>query len=104
MAKKSLNFSEGLTKLEKIATEIKSLVEEKSLAQGGAFLKSEKILKILYPNGIKPEQYKDLLAVIRVVDKLFSLAAQKETLSESFFNNIAEYVILNVADGDTKEA
>ena len=88
---------------ERIATEIGKLVDEKDAAYGSSFLKSEKILKILYPNGIKPEQYKDILAVIRVVDKLFSLAAQKETLTESFFNNIAEYVILNASDGDAKE-
>ena len=50
-------------KFEKIATEIGKLVDEKDAAYGSSFLKSEKILKILYPNGIEPNQYKDMLAI-----------------------------------------
>ena len=65
-------------KFEKIASEIGRLVEEKNLAYGSSFLKSEKILKILYPDGIKPDQYRDMLAITRIVDKLFRIATKKD--------------------------
>ena len=87
-------------KFEKIGTEIGKLVEEKNLAYGSAFLKSEKILKILYPDGIKPEQYKDMLAITRIIDKLFRIATQKEAFGENPFKDIAGYGILGVANGE----
>ena len=103
LMKKSLNYKEVLTKFEIIGTEIGKLVEEKNLAYGSAFLKSEKILKILYPNGIKPEQYKDMLAVTRIIDKLFRIATQKEAFGENPFKDIAGYGILGVANGEQGE-
>ena len=90
-------------KFEKIAIEIGKLVEEKNVAYGSSFLKSEKILKILYPNGIKPEQYKDMLAITRIIDKLFRIATQKDAFGENPFKDIAGYGILGVANGEAEE-
>jgi len=90
-------------KFEKIATEIGKLVEEKNIAYGSAFLKSEKILKILYPNGIEPSQYRDMLAMTRIIDKLFRIATQKEAFGENPFKDIAGYGILGVANGEPEE-
>tara|TARA_Y100000296_G_C5119924_1_gene229825 strand:- start:407 stop:706 length:300 start_codon:yes stop_codon:yes gene_type:complete len=98
-----LNYKEGLMKFEKIAIEIGKLVEEKNVAYGSSFLKSEKILKILYPNGIKPEQYKDMLAITRIIDKLFRIATQKDAFGENPFKDIAGYGILGVANGEVEE-
>ena len=84
-------------KFEKIATEIGKLVDEKDKAYGSSFLKSEKILQILYPNGIEPEQYRDMLAITRIIDKLFRVATRKEAFGESPFKDIAGYGILGVA-------
>ena len=47
-------------KFEEIGTHIGKLVDLKNEAYGSSFLKSEQILKVLYPEGIKPEQYKDM--------------------------------------------
>ena len=103
-AKKSLNFNEGLMKFEKIATEIGKLVDKKDKAYGSSFLKSEKILQILYPNGIEPAQYKDMLAITRIIDKLFRVATRKEAFGESPFKDIAGYGILGVAtDEETQK-
>ena len=88
-------------KFEKIGTEIGKLVDKKNTAYGSAFEKSEEILKVLYPDGIEPKQYKDMLAVTRIVDKLFRIATQKETFDESSFKDIADYGILK--DADDKE-
>ena len=90
-------------KFEKIATEIGKLVDKKNIAYGSSFLKSEKILKILYPNGIQPEQYKDMLAMTRIIDKLFRIATRKEAFGESPFKDIAGYGILGVASDEEEE-
>ncbi|NJN95369.1 MAG: hypothetical protein HC875_15300 [Anaerolineales bacterium] len=62
--------------------EIGSLVQEKNQAYGDSFAKSEQVIKILYPNGIKPEQYRDLLGICRVLDKMFRIANQKMLLGK----------------------
>lgn len=93
-------MKEELMKFEKIASEIGRLVEEKNLAYGSSFLKSEKILKILYPDGIKPDQYRDMLAITRIVDKLFRIATRKDAFGESPFKDIAGYGILGVANDE----
>jgi len=90
-------------KFEKIGTDIGKLVDEKNIAYGSAFEKSEEILKVLYPNGIEPKQYKDMLAVTRIVDKLFRIATQKEAFGESPFKDIAGYGILGFASEQSKD-
>jgi hypothetical protein len=86
-----------------IGTEIGSLVDEKNAAYGSSFAESYKILSVLYPNGIKPEQYTDALAIIRVIDKLFRIATAKDAFGESPWRDIAGYAILGVANADKKE-
>ena len=93
----------AFVKFEKIATEIGKLVDEKDAAYGSSFLKSEKILKILYPNGIEPEQYKDMLAITRIIDKLFRIATKKDAFGENPFKDIAGYGILGVANGESEK-
>ena len=85
-------------KYEVIASQIGKLVDEKNAAYGSSFSESYKILSVLYPNGIKPEQYTDALAIIRVIDKLFRIANKKEAFGESPWNDIAGYAILGVAN------
>lgn len=85
-------------KYKKIGEEIGSLVDEKNAAYGSSFAESYKILSVLYPNGIKPEQYTDALAIIRVIDKLFRIANQKDAFGESPWKDIAGYAILGVAN------
>ena len=55
----------------RIATDLGKLVKEKQEAYGDSFSKSEEIIKILYPTGVKPEDYRDLLTITRIIDKLF---------------------------------
>jgi hypothetical protein len=81
---------------EQIGLEIGRLVQEKNTAYGSSFSLSHKILQVLYPNGIKPEQYKDMLAITRIIDKLFRIATDKKALGESPYSDIAGYGILGV--------
>ena len=87
-------------KFEEIGTQIGKLVDLKNEAYGSSFLKSEQILRVLYPDGISPQQYKDMLAVTRIVDKLFRIATNKDALGENPFKDIAGYGILGVANGE----
>jgi len=81
-------------KYEHIGTEIGRLVDEKNRAYGDAFNKAGDFLKIIYPNGVKPEQYDDMLAIVRVFDKLMRIAHQKEAFGENPWRDIAGYGIL----------
>ena len=77
-----------------LGKEIGKLVAEKQLAYGDSFGKSEQILKVLFPDGVKPDQYTDILTVARIVDKLFRIAIDKDALGESPYQDIAGYGLL----------
>lgn len=79
---------------EAIGQKIGKLVAEKNKAYGDAFNKSAEFLKILYPNGVKPEQYDDMLGLVRVFDKQMRIAHQKDAFGENPWNDIAGYGIL----------
>ena len=81
---------------EEIGKKIGALVQDKNSAYGDSFSKSGEILRILYPDGIKPEQFRDLLSVTRIIDKLFRIATRKDALGESPWQDIVGYGILSV--------
>ena len=80
-----------------IGTEIGKLVEKKNKAYGNAAADSAKILSVLFPNGVPPEKYADLLLITRILDKLFRIANQKDAFGESPFQDIAGYGIIGVS-------
>ena len=87
-------------KYKQIATQIGSLVQEKNEAYGDSFGQACRILEVLYPEGIKPSQYRDALAITRVIDKLFRLANKKDAFGESPWKDICGYAILGVANDE----
>ncbi len=89
---------------ESIGTEIGKLVQEKNEAYGDSFGQACKILEVLYPNGISPTQYRDALAITRVIDKLFRLANKKDAFGESPWRDICGYAILGVANDESSLA
>jgi hypothetical protein len=82
---------------EQLAVEIGRLVAEKQAAYGDAFGKAGQVLRVLYPEGVKPEQLDDALTVVRVVDKLFRIATNRDALGENPWRDIAGYALLSVA-------
>ena len=82
----------------KMASGLGKLVKDKQEAYGDSFNKSEQIIKILYPDGIRPENYKDLLTITRIIDKLFRIATQKDAFGESPYRDIAGYALLGLAN------
>ena len=87
----------------KIASDIGSLVQEKNEAYGDSFGQSCRILEVLYPQGIKPHQYRDALAITRVIDKLFRLANKKDAFGESPWRDICGYALLGIANDESEE-
>jgi len=88
----------------KIGSEVGALVKEKNEAYGDSFGRAQEVLSALYPMGIQPEQYQDMLAVVRVIDKLFRIATKKDAFGESPWNDICGYAILGIAnDMETKK-
>jgi len=85
---------------ETIGQEIGKLVDEKNAAYGSSFAECHKILSVLYPNGISPEQYTDALAIIRVIDKLFRIANKKDAFGESPWRDIAGYAMLGIENDE----
>ena len=81
-------------KYEEIGAEIGRLVDKKQVAYGRSFDKSGQILGVLYPRGIEPHQYDDLLAMIRIIDKLFRIATARDAMGESPWTDIAGYALL----------
>ena len=79
---------------ERVGVEIGRLVDEKNRAYGDSFNQSGKILEILYPEGVKPDQYQDMLATTRVIDKLFRIANNKGAFGENPWKDIAGYALL----------
>ncbi len=83
-----------------IATDIGSLVQEKNEAYGDSFGQACRILEVLYPEGISPHQYRDALAITRVIDKLFRLANKKDAFGESPWRDICGYALLGIANDE----
>ena len=77
--------------------EIGELVERKNKAYGDSFAKSGDILRILYPNGLEPDQYDDVLAIVRIIDKLFRIATDRDALGENPWEDICGYSLLRDA-------
>lgn len=74
---------------------IGAMVSRKQEEYGYSFHDSWEVLKILYPNGVEPEDYKHLLAVTRIIDKLFRIA-NGDMGEESAYKDIAGYGLLGM--------
>jgi len=86
-----------------IALEIGKLVQEKQLAYGDSFGKSYKVMEALYPNGIDTYKMHDALTIIRIVDKLFRIATNRDAFGESPYRDIAGYALLAVKRDEDKK-
>ncbi len=87
-----------------LGREIGALVEEKRAAYGDSFGKSGEVMRILYPDGIGVDQYNDALTVVRILDKLFRIATDRDAMGESPYRDIAGYGILGARRVATAKA
>jgi hypothetical protein len=85
-----------LSEFEIIADEIGKLVTEKNEAYGSAYIKTAQFLLLLFPNGIHIHRYRDMLLMVRILDKLMRLATRPDAFGESPYRDISGYGILGV--------
>jgi hypothetical protein len=69
------------------------IVKQKNAAYGNSFGTAGKALRILYPDGIKPEQYDDALLITRIWDKIKRLSTANDPFGESPYVDIAGYAM-----------
>jgi hypothetical protein len=92
-----------MNKFEKIASDLSTILSMKNEAYGNAFDKTTQILTLLYPNGIKVAQFKDVHVIVRMLDKLSRIARDNDPMGESPYMDIAGYSILALARDDDYE-
>lgn len=88
-------------KYEQAGQELGSLVDRKQKEYGDSWGKAAAILRTLYPDGIKPGQYHDVLGVARVIDKLSRIANGNQG-EENAWRDIGGYGLLGSVDKDNK--
>ena len=79
-----------------IGEEVGQLVAEKQSAYGDSFGRSGECLRQMFPEGILPEQYDDLLTIARILDKLFRIANNKDAFDENPYQDIVGYGLLGM--------
>jgi len=94
---------ESSQEYELLGKQVGALVDKKNAAYGDSFNKCGRFLEILYPNGIKPEQYSDMLCMIRIFDKLSRIAKDKKAFGESPYGDIAGYGLLGLMKDNLEE-
>jgi len=90
-----------MIELQQVLDDLKSLMLEKRKAYGNSFNNAPDILKHLYPEGVSPDQYEDLLTIVRIIDKLYRIANQADT--EDPWQDIAGYAVLSLEKKHVRE-
>lgn len=77
-----------------IATKIAKLVEEKQKQYGDMISSMGPVLKELYPDGVKPEQYNDLTIIVRMLDKIGRITKGNGAGNEDAWGDLIGYALL----------
>jgi hypothetical protein len=87
---------ERVNKFSEIGFAVGTLVNSKQKAYGDSFGRSGECLRQMFPDGIKPEQYDDLLTIARIIDKLFRIANNPNAFEENPYQDIVGYGLLGM--------
>ena len=79
-----------------IGNKVGKLVSDKQRAYGDSFGRSGECLRQMFPKGIKPNQYDDLLTIARILDKLFRIASDPTAFDENPYQDIVGYGLLGM--------
>ena len=85
--------TENIENYQKIGNDIGKMVAEKNKQYGDSISDTAEFLKILFPNGIESDSYKDLGILVRIYDKMKRIA-NGNAGNENAYNDIAGYGIL----------
>jgi hypothetical protein len=86
-------------KYEALGCRVGALVDEKNAAYGGSFDKAGEFLRLLYPDGVRPDQYGDALCLVRMFDKLMRIASAPpggDPMGESPYKDLCGYSLLGL--------
>jgi len=81
---------------EEIGQSVGKVVASKQRAYGDSFGKSGECLRQMFPHGVDPEQYDDLLTIVRILDKLFRIANDADAFEENPYQDIVGYGLLGM--------
>lgn len=83
-----------------VAQSIASTLSVKDEQYGPAFQTVPQILSILYPDGIQPQDYPNVLTLTRILDKIQRIATNNGNDPEDPWRDIAGYAILQLSKKD----
>lgn len=87
----------------KVSDKIYQIVTDKNKKYGDSFNTVGDILRILYPEGVQPEQFDDLLTVTRILDKLSRIATNNLGDEEDPWTDICGYGLLSMERNSRNE-
>lgn len=76
------------------AFQLAQVLEQKRKSYGDSANISGKLLSVLYPYGIRPEQYGECGLIVRILDKLCRIATGKVWFNEDGWMDLAGYAML----------
>jgi len=97
MMMKELEHLSKVKNFRELGEEIGHMTDVKNEKYGDSFNEAHRILEVLYPNGVKPKDYKNMLGITRVLDKLFRLSKGDQG-TESAWRDIVGYGLLGEQD------
>lgn len=90
-----------------LALAIGRLTDEKSKQYGDSAERAEKIMKVLYPNGVPVEAFKNALLIVRMCDKLCRIATQDtagvDGAGEDAWKDLAGYGLIGALRNMAKD-
>ena len=87
-----------LSRFESLGLEVGKLVTEKDAAYGNSFGTAPAILALLYPDGVRVDQYPDMLTIVRMLDKFKRVATAKADDPEEPWKDLCGYPLLRLAE------
>ena len=91
------------TRLQELAEDVAKLVVEKQAAYGDSFGRSGNVLREMYPNGVEPRNFDEMLTIARILDKLFRIATDPNYGGESPYRDIMGYALLGMERAESRK-
>lgn len=94
------DFYEKLNPFQKIGYDMGTLVGEKNAAYGNSFAVFPQVMRIMFPDGVRPDQYEDLSNFFRQFDKWSRIFTKPRAFGENPRRDLLGYNILGVYNSE----
>jgi hypothetical protein len=92
-----MNKDKNKSQIPFFARQLGEVVDRKNMRYGNSVERSADILRVLYPDGVPVWAYRDMLLVVRIIDKLGRIA---NGARQDSYTDIAGYGILGAINND----